>query len=86
MCSAWRHRGVGPLKIRRQYFGWYSQGAFYLSHYPADAPVRPSLKLDTVDEVKALLERKRGSVLWSPPLPGDVDAAFQKGLRLEGRQ
>jgi hypothetical protein len=60
------------MKTLRQYFGWYKPDGFHLSLYPADAPVRPSLKLDTLDDVKAFTRRKRAEVLWWPPLPDEM--------------
>jgi hypothetical protein len=76
---------AGPL-IKRQYFGWLKNNRFYLSAYPPDAPVRPSIQFETVDEVKALLSsQRRIEILWSPPLPDALHAEIEKDLRLEGR-
>lgn len=73
--------------IRRQYFGWLKDDRFFLSLYPPDAPVRPSISFDTADEVKALLSsRRRIDVYWWPPLPDAIHAEIQKVLRVEGRQ
>jgi len=77
--------------IRRQYFGWLKNDRFHLSLYPPDAPHRPSVALDTVDEVRALLaSRKRIEILWWPPLPDKIHAEIgtrsSDGLRLEGRR
>lgn len=70
--------------IRRKYFGWYRKGAFFLSHQPPDAPVRPCARYETVDEIRALLGRRGVEVLWWPPLPDEVHAKIQQGLRVEG--
>lgn len=66
-------RLVGNDVIRKLYFGWWDMKslAFRISLYPPDSPVRPSLAIDSMAEVKALLERKRADVFWSPPLPAD---------------
>ena len=62
-------------RVRVQYFGWFKDDAFFLSLYPADAPVRPSLRLESADELAAFLKRCRAEVLWWPPLPhGVLDA------------
>jgi hypothetical protein len=70
--------------IRRRYFGWHKDGAFYLSRLPPDSPTRPCTRYDTTDEIKALLRRRGVSIFWSPPLPDAIDAEIQKGARLEG--
>jgi hypothetical protein len=65
-----QERRLGGAVIKRQLFGWLDQsGKFRISHYPPDAPVRPSIALDTLAEVDELVARKRTSVFWSPPLP-----------------
>jgi hypothetical protein len=75
------------VRSKRQYFGWLKGERFYLSLYPPDAPVRPSIFLESIDGLKALLaSRRRIEVYWWPPLPDKVHAEIQKGLRLEGRQ
>lgn len=72
--------------VKRQYFGWLKNDRFYLSAYPPDAPIRPSIQLETIDQVKALLaSRRRVEIYWSPPLPDAIHAEIEKGLRLEGR-
>lgn len=65
------------MRIRQRYYGWLKDGAFFLSLSPADAPVRPSLRLETMEEVLAFLKRRRGEVLWWPPLPDQVHAEYQ---------
>lgn len=66
--------------IRRRYFGWFKNDRFYLSALPPDAPVRPSVTYDTVDEIRALLIGRRGiEIYWSPPLPDKIDAELRKG-------
>jgi hypothetical protein len=70
--------------IRRQYFGWFKQDVFFLSQQPPDAPIRPSIRIETIDEVKALLARRGVEILWWPPLPDKIHAEIQKGPRLEG--
>jgi hypothetical protein len=66
--------------IKRQYFGWLDaeKHTFRVSLYPPDAPVRPSVEIETKDEVMALIERKRASIYWWPPLPDamNVRASF----------
>lgn len=72
--------------IRRHYFGWLKNNRFHLSLLPPDAPVRPSVAIDSVDEVRALLARRGVEVLWSPPLPDEIHAQIKNSLRLEGRE
>lgn len=64
---------VGEV-IRRHYYGWFENGAFRLSRFPADAPVRPSVVIDSADDVRALLCRRGVSIDWWPPLPERVRA------------
>lgn len=73
------------MAIRRHYFGWHKDDRFYLSQLPPDAPVRPSVVIETLDEVRALLARRGVEISWYPPLPDHLHAAIQEGLRLEGR-
>jgi hypothetical protein len=75
---------MGGAVIRRKYFGWFKDDAFFFSHQPPDAPVRPCAKYQSIDEVKALLRRRGVEVFWWPPLPDDIHAEIQKGLRVEG--
>ena len=67
-------------RVRVQYFGWFKDGAFFLSLYPADAPVRPSLRLESPEELAAFLKRRRAEVFWWPPLPNGVFNAGQSEL------
>lgn len=56
--------------IRPQFYGWHDPRKGYLvSRQPPDAPVRPSTAFDTASEVMAMIERKRGKIMWWPPLP-----------------
>ena len=74
------------VAIRRRYYGWMKDGRFFLSQQPPDAPVRPSVSYDTIEEIKALLaSRRRIEIYWWPPLPDKVNAEIQNGLRVEGR-
>lgn len=59
------------MRTKRQFYGWFDprDGTFRVSLYPPDAPVRPSGRFETLAEVTALIERKRGNILWWPPLP-----------------
>jgi hypothetical protein len=59
-------------RIRITYFGWLAPDGFHLSLYPADAPVRPNLTLDSIEEVREFARRKRADVLWHPPLPDEI--------------
>lgn len=55
---------------RPQLYGWHDPRKGYLvSRYPPDAPVRPALAFATPSEVIAMVERKRATLLWWPPLP-----------------
>jgi hypothetical protein len=63
--------------IRRHYYGWFENGEFRLSHYPADSPTRPSVKIKTVEDVLALLTRRGVSIDWWPPLPDDIRAQIE---------
>lgn len=67
---------MGREVIHRQYFGWLNPrtGGYRVSLYPADAPVRPSIELETKAEVMALIDRKKAKILWWPPLPEDSRA------------
>lgn len=72
---------------RQRYYGWYQNERFHLSLMPPDAPVRPSVAIDTVDDLRVLLAaRKRIEVYWWPPLPDAINAEIKGGLRLEGRR
>lgn len=72
--------------VRRTYYGWLKNGRFYLSQLPADAPSRPSVSYETLDEIKALLMRKGVEILWHPPLPDAMHAEIQSSLRMDGRR
>lgn len=62
------------MRMKKQtFYGWYD-GSFHISRLPADAPVRPSASFETLEEVNALIERKRAQIVWWPPLP------YQKGI------
>lgn len=56
--------------IRRQFYGWYDlrRREFRLSLAPPDAPVRPSLGFPTKVDVVEYAQRKRGTIMWWPPL------------------
>ena len=59
---------------RLQLYGWYipKTRQFRVSRLPPDAPVRPSILMDNLSEVTALVERKRATILWWPPLPQEA--------------
>lgn len=61
---------------RRLLFGWFDAGkaSFWISQYPPDAPVRPSLEFEMKDDLEAFLKRKKADVYWWPPLPDKVSA------------
>jgi hypothetical protein len=61
--------------IKRTFYGWFDHRGqvFRLSLVPPDGPVRPSLALETKEDVDEYARRKRGRVLWYPPL-GSVQA------------
>lgn len=69
--------------IKRQFFGWYEDGAFFLSYQPPDAVIRPCVRYETADEIKSLLSRRGVSIYWSPPLPDKLHAEIENGLRLD---
>lgn len=56
--------------IKRTFFGWFDsqEGVFRLSLIPPDGPIRPSLALETKEDVDEYARRKRARVLWYPPL------------------
>ena len=56
---------------RRQFYGWhdYRKDSFFVTTWPPDSPIRPSLELSTLEEVREFLKRKRGRIYWWPPLP-----------------
>ncbi len=62
--------------IKRQYYGWLDAGTgkFRISLYPADAPVRPSVELNSIEEVNALIKQKRATIHWWPPLPDHLQS------------
>lgn len=67
---------MGAEVIRREFFGWRDrEGKFHVSRYPADAPVRPSITFDTIEDVDALMVKKRARVHWWPPLPDAMNRA-----------
>ena len=61
------------------FYGWFDSRAktFHVSRYPPDAPVRPSIELNTKAEVLALVDRKKGLIMWFPPLPERTRATTQ---------
>lgn len=63
--------------IRRRLYGWHDakKNVFRVSWWPADAPVRPSIEIETKAEVDAMAKRKRADVFWWPPLPPGLDKA-----------
>jgi len=56
---------------KRTFYGWFDQKKreYRLSSYPADAPVRPSLSFDERASLEEYVLKKRGNVMWWPPLP-----------------
>jgi hypothetical protein len=59
---------------RRLLYGWFDadKKAFKITKYPPDAPIRPSLEIETMDGVDEFLKRARADVYWWPPLPDRV--------------
>jgi hypothetical protein len=55
-------------------YGWYDEkrGKFFVSKLPPDAPVRPAVPLDSINDVQAMLDRKRADIYWWPPLPPHI--------------
>ena len=55
-------------------YGWFdaTRREFRVSLYPPDAPVRPSIAVQTKGDVIAIAARKRAVVHWWPPLPYEV--------------
>jgi hypothetical protein len=62
------------VKRKQTFYGWFDGEVYRVSRLPADAPVRPSTSFESLEEVNALIERKRAQIVWWPPLPN------QKGL------
>jgi hypothetical protein len=58
------------MRSPRLYYGWYDQPhqVYRLSLYPPDAPVRPSLRFPKRADLMDVVKRKRGEVMWWPPL------------------
>ena len=58
------------MRVRSQYYGWFDPKTrvFRLSKYPPDAPVRPSLAFSKRADLIAVVDRKRGNLMWWPPL------------------
>lgn len=73
------------IRNRILIYGWHADGGFCLSEYPPDAPVRPHLRVETLDEVRAFAKRRRADIYWWPPLPDELNGTIENGLRLEGR-
>lgn len=71
--TAYGRRSEHVACIRTLYYGWYDPKAkeYRLSRYPADAPVRPSIRFEKLAEVDAMIERKRARIMWWPPLPDE---------------
>ena len=61
------------MRRRTQYYGWFDRArrTFRVSRLPPDSPVRPSAEFYNKQEIDEFMERKRGDVLWSPPLHAD---------------
>lgn len=59
------------MRVRRVCYGWYDakSGRIRLSFYPPDAPVRPSVEVESVSHAENFSERKRVQLLWIPELP-----------------
>jgi hypothetical protein len=68
---------MGGWMIKRQYYGWLDlrRRKLMLSFEPPDALVRPAKILDSLHAVQMFAEKNRGrvNIMWSPPLPVDVD-------------
>jgi hypothetical protein len=60
--------------IHRLYYAWLDQrrGVYRISLYPPDAPIRPSIEMESKAAVIAWVERKRGRLMWIPELPLDA--------------
>lgn len=54
-------------------YGWFdtARREFRVSLYPLDAPVRPSIAVQSMGDVLAIAARKKAVVHWWPPLPGE---------------
>jgi hypothetical protein len=57
--------------IKRQFFAWFEpkRREYFLSLLPSDAPVRPSIRFEDRADLEEYVERKRGRLMWWPPLP-----------------
>ena len=56
--------------IKRTFYAWHDApgGVYRISLIPPDGPIRPSLAMESVDDVKAYAQRKRAKLIWHPPL------------------
>jgi hypothetical protein len=53
---------------RRLYYAYQVKHQYLLSLLPPDAPVRPSLKFESLSELTEFVRRKKALVYWWPPL------------------
>jgi hypothetical protein len=58
------------MRPRVQYYGWFDRRSmtFRVSRLPPDAPVRPSIEFASRADAVEVMERRRGTIMWSPPL------------------
>jgi hypothetical protein len=61
---------LGGAVSRRTFYAWFDpkKGEFRLSLFPADAPVRPSIAFREKADVLEYAQKKRGQLMWWPPL------------------
>lgn len=61
--------------IRRTFYGWFDfrHRNFRISKVPPDAPVRPSIGFPSKADAVEFAARKRGQVVWLPPLTYDQE-------------
>ena len=56
------------LRPKKTIYAWFDGREFRLSLYPPDAPVRPSVSVQTKGDVIAIANRKHATVFWWPVL------------------
>jgi hypothetical protein len=57
--------------IKRQFFAWFDpdKREYRVSLVAPDSPVRPSIIFEERADLEEYVERKRGRLMWWPPLP-----------------
>jgi len=61
------------MRIIQQFYGWLDNGVYCISRRPHDAPTRPVFaESERRLELEEFAAKKRGRILWWPPLPNEA--------------